>query len=297
MKPVNLFVVGAAKCGTTSLASYLNQHESIFIPDIKEPKYFSIPENVFPHKGPGDEVVDLNVVASLEDYNALYRGQECSQYLCDASVDYLMFDNVPVRIFDYCPDAKIIIMLRNPVDRAYSAYMHMIRDGREYLSFEDAIKLENKRAEENWEFFWKYIECGMYSKQVERYLNIFPEKNIKVVLFDDFINDANKVLNEISGFLEIERKDYNVSRVLNVSGVPSNKALHNLLNNKNFIKKFFRKYIPVSLKEKIKYIVSSKNIKKVKISDSVRKDLVMCFRDDVSKLSLILGRDLNGLWK
>lgn len=294
---VNFFIVGAAKSGTTSLANYLSQHPNIFIPLIKEPKYFSFDENTFPHHGPGDEIVDANVVKSKSDYESLYADYDEKVCMGDASVDYLFFDGVAERIKEYNPAAKIIIVLRNPVERAYSAYMHLVRDGREKLSFEDALEKEQERAAQNWEFFWQYREVGMYSSQVKRYYSVFPENQIMVTLFDDFVNDAQGFVNNVASFLEIDSDwEVDTSKRLNESGIPENRILHNIMNKKNYAKSLLKWLIPAATRSILKDKITSRNLKKKSMPDSAREKLLHYYANDVLELEKILKIELSHHW-
>ena len=297
MVPVNLFVVGAAKSGTTSLASYLNQHPDIFVPEVKEPKYFSFNENVFPHNGPGDRDVDSKVIRDRESYEALYSNGSSAQFYCDASVDYLFHEGVSKRIYQYNSSARIIIMLRNPIERAYSAYMHLVRDGRETLPFEDAVKLEEKRIANNWEFFWHYRNCSMYSRQVKRYLDTFPNNQIKILLFENFVRDSQQVLSEISQFLGIDVWKFDTTKVLNPSGVPNSTYLHYLFNKRNIIKDISKSVMPQSLKAKVKALVAEKNLRKEPMTMSIRHELLLYFEDDIDLLSAMINQDLRKIWR
>ena len=290
----NLFIVGAAKSGTTSLASYLGQHQDIFVPIIKEPKYFSLHENIFPHCGPGDTVVDSNVVKTASEYKKLYIGAENQIYRVDASVDYLFCEGAAARIWKYNNKARIIIILRNPVDRAYSAYMHMVRDGREVLSFEDALNKEGERAENNWEFFWRYRECGMYYQQVKRYYKYFPSSQINVVTFDELARNADMLIDRIMSFLEIGRAyEIDTSRRLNESGIPKNRLLHTLFNKDNSIKSIIKRIIPAVIRNAIKDKVTENNLSKQTMPLISRKYLEGYYDEDVILLEKLLRGKLH----
>ena len=146
IKP-NFIIVGVFRCGTTSLFHYLKQHPEIKFPKIKEPKYFSSSSINFPQKGPGDKTVDEGIVRCRNEYYELFKNLDSTKKIGEASSDYFYYHkSVIPRIKRELGDVKIIICLRNPVDRSVSAYNNLRRDSRETLSFEDAIEKENDRS-------------------------------------------------------------------------------------------------------------------------------------------------------
>ena len=137
----NFLIIGASKCVTTALYYYLKQHKDISFPTLKEPKYFSSIFQKFPHKGIGDESVDLYAIKSLKEYKKLFK-KISNIRVGEASPDTMYFykDTIP-KIKETLGDIPIIIMLREPVERAFSAYMYLRRDSREKLSFREALEI------------------------------------------------------------------------------------------------------------------------------------------------------------
>jgi len=296
IKIPNLFIVGAPKCGTTSLVNYLAQHPDIYFPAIKEPKHFSAPDKKFPHNGPRDTNVDDQMIISRSDYLHLYESPGDAKIIGDASVDYLYYQNTAERIFDFNPDAQIIIMLRNPVLRAYSAYMHLRRDGRENLDFGEALQREEERRDNNWEFFWRYKEVGLYSSQVKRYINIFGASAVQLYLFEEFIENPNKFLQLIISNLDLSSNYQSQTDVKhNISGIPRSKRIHYLLNKPNIFKSVAKQIIPVKTLEKIRQIIAKENLRKDEIPSELYDYLRSYYKPDILKLSELVGMDFS-LW-
>ncbi len=212
LKP-NLFIVGAARSGTTSLWQYLKQHPNVFMPEdelYKEPAYFSV-------KG-----CDVGYKRYLDIFNGV---DKLHKWIGEASTAYLTDWTSSKRLYEFNPNAKIIILLRNPADRAYSMYNWMVQEGYEYAeSFEKALELEDERINKkipNWfepEYHWNYLyfSSGLYCEQVKRYLQLFRE-NVLVVKLDDFRAAFDKQYKKICSFLhlspnEIRPEIYNKSR-------------------------------------------------------------------------------------
>ena len=291
----NFFIVGAAKCGTTSLANYLSQHPDIYIPALKEPKFFSVADNRFPHNGPGDIVSDTKVIKVQSDYESLFLpGQNCAAK-GEASVDYLYFEGVPERIKRYNPHAKIILMLRNPAKRAFSNYLHMVRDERETFSFEDALENEEKRKAMNWEFFWLYKELGFYSSQVERYLRCFGPDQVHIVLFEEFNKDSIRVVQDLYMVLGVDggfKPDVSVR--FNISGVPEKKWLHRLINRPNPLKNLVSFLLPVTFRKNLGKKFLDSNLKKSEIDSITYKKLLNLYRRDIVRLQTFIKKDVTG---
>ncbi len=221
-------IVGAAKCGTTSLFHYLNEHPKIFIPEIKECRYFSQLGN--DHQGLGAEYFVNTGISDENGYLELFKNQK--DKLCgDISNDYLYYyeRSIPNIKKLLGEDVKIIIILRNPVDRAYSNYMHSVRDGWEDSSFEEAIIKEPLRIQKNWAWPYHYVNVGRYFKQVKSYLDNF--KNVKIYLFEDLKN-KQEFMNSLFSFLKLEPISYGKERKeYNISGYPKNKLFHSVITN------------------------------------------------------------------
>ena len=146
IKLPNFLIVGAAKSGTTSLYHYLKQHPEIYMSPVKEPKFITAQFLSFPFKGIGDEKVEQNIVKSYNEYCNLFKDVSKEKIIGEASPDNLYFFEKAINIIIYhLKNPKIIIILRNPIERAFSAYMYFINCNREYLSFEEALKEEEKR--------------------------------------------------------------------------------------------------------------------------------------------------------
>jgi len=201
----NLLIVGAAKSGTTSLHNYLKQHPEIFMSNHKEPHFLinkEIGENRIP-KG----------VKKLNEYSSLFDGSDTFKYRGESSAMYLQFPNIAIKnIKKYLEkDLKIIIMLRNPIDRAFSGYQHVKRfNVDEELTFKQALEVCEDRYFKQTSLTpaTRYIHIGMYYDFVKKFMHSFSDQ-IHVIIYDDFITDTQNELSKVFSFLKV-KKDFKI---------------------------------------------------------------------------------------
>ena len=288
----DFFIVGAAKAGTTSLYHALRQHPTVFVPSLKEPHFFAaLPEEM---TGPGDREHTLRkVVRTWEAYGRLFRDKAPDQICGEASPSYLYYFESALRIRGCNPKARIIMVLRNPIDRAFSFYMHMRRDNREPLTFEAALEQEEFRERNGWEWSWFYKKVGLYSRQVEAFLDAFGEEQVNVSLYDDLEQDTMGVVKNIYRFLAVS--DAFVPRLIkyNVSGNPRNKWLQGFLTNENWLKSSLKALIKPETGSTVKNLVMQANVRKEALKPKTRALLKDYFENDIRRLERILRRDLS----
>jgi hypothetical protein len=294
----DFLIVGAAKCGTTSLASNLNTIDNIYIPEVKECRFLSgLPSN---YKGPGDHLVNEMVITDIGEYSKLFKNPHESQKIsCDASVDYFYFYKETIeKINELYPSnkkPKIIIMLRNPLERALSMYSHLKMRGREQETFSDALKLCEERIKNEWEWVWDYIGAGLYFKGVKAFIENFGKANVKIIFFNEFKNNTEEVIKETLLFLDknFDEKLDVKTKVYNKSGVPKNKKMHDILMSLNNSRSmyFIRKIIPKKL---INWYWSKMIDGKYKMEE--KEQLLNLYKNDIEHLEEYLEVDLSN-WK
>jgi hypothetical protein len=198
----NIFVVGAPKCGTTSLCNYLSQHPQIFFPTKKEPLYFCSDDG---HREPW-------AVRNLDEYLALFADARDAKVIGEGSVWYLESEKALERIYKFDPSAKIIIMLRNPVDMIVSLHSQFLYSGNEAIrDFRAAYALSAARRcgkkiplAAHYPAGLCYSEEGRYFDKVKRYLDKFGRQNVKVIIFEEFFNDIAAAYRDVLGFLDVD---------------------------------------------------------------------------------------------
>src|SRR5689334_11885254 len=165
----NFLLIGAAKAGTSSVFAYLGQHPDVFISPTKEPNFFALAGQDVHFAGPGDSIVNRVSITRLDEYEALFKSAGKGMAVGEASTLYLYNPGTAEAIRRLIPDARVLAILRDPAERAYSSYLHMRRDGREPVArFEDALAEEDARVHNHWEHLWHYSRLGFYYAQLKR---------------------------------------------------------------------------------------------------------------------------------
>jgi hypothetical protein len=296
----NFLVVGAAKSGTTALYYQLKRHPEIFCCPVKEPCYFSGRVLRLPQPGIGDE--RKFYVKTYADYCKLFEGAEGKKAIGEASADTLYFyeKTIPL-IKQVLGNPRIIILLRSPVDRAFSAYLHLVRDNREALSFEEGLAREEERIHLDWQCMWHYKNRGMYYAQVKAFKTEFSR--VLVCLYDDFKKEPQAVINQVCQFLEVDPdfQPANTRSRYNASGIPRFRSLNNIFLMKNIVQRTLRKVGSFVLTEdgwvKFRDSLRAKLYVKAVMKPDTRAYLQQVFREDILKLQNLLARDLGGWLK
>jgi len=280
MRFPDFFLVGAPKAGTTSIYAYFSRHPGIFVPKIKEPHFFSCPEVK-------DTYYEVPFIDTEPDYLKLFKGADEGQQTGDFSPSYLYYENAALRIKERCPDAKILMVLRDPVDRAISHYLMDLRDG-----YQDVELLECLMNHKDYpRHYREYVEVGKYSKPVKRYIDLFGRENVHVWLFDAFTSHTEETVCEMVKALGLDWD----AKILQTA--PKNRFQY---YKYPFVKKIvFSNWaqwcleaVPWRLKNGLKQIfLSDEKPDLSKESDALKR----LFREDIEELEAILSKDL-GHW-
>lgn len=289
-------ILGASKAGTSSLYHYLDQHPDVFMSPVKEPNFFALTDANPSLSGPEDENWYERSVTSIEEYLALFSERQGESVAGEASPTYLHSQHAPRTMWRYIPDAKLIAILRDPADRAYSHYCHFTRTGQESLSFWEALQCEDKRLRRGW--FWpRYVEAGRYYEQLSTYLKYFDASNLKIFLFRNFVEDTENVYREILDFLEVDtdfRPDLSVRH--NKSGTPKSRGLAYLLSGNNPIAQVFKPLVSDRVRNLVVQLQNLNREEPEGMKPRERRYVIQALEDDIERLEEMLGRDLSD-WK
>lgn len=203
-KSPDFFIVGAPKCGTTSLYKYLKGHPEIYLPEKKELHFFSAKSIKKNAEGPGDKEAISKICSDAKSYIAHFDNCPSNKIAGEVSPSYLYYYDVASSIKRLSPNAKIVIVLRNPAKKAFSQYSHMLRSGQESLSFSDGLKEEPKRISNAWNDMWHYVEGSRYATGVRHYFEVFGEERVKIIMFEEMVDNTDSVLAGLFDFLGVD---------------------------------------------------------------------------------------------
>ena len=293
MRAANLFCIGCPKSGTTTLFKILCQHSQIHTPKFKEPFFFN----------------NSNYQNGIDWYaKTYYDGIKNEKWILDFTPSYLYSDEALFRINEYSKgkDLKFIVMLRNPVERAYSHYLHTLRDGLEDLDFNDAIQAESERLlnyENNLlsQLKYSYIYQSLYHKHLSKYFESFGRNNFFVINYDSQLLDKSEfklMISDLQNFLEIKIENLNIEIKENFASESRFKILQTLVNSNGLHKRLAR----LLFKSKINRQILINKFRKLNEKKMVKKDLEAEFKKnlydkyfhtDVLKLESLLEKKLN----
>lgn len=303
----NFLVIGAPKAGTTSIHEYLREHPDVFMSPIKEPHFFCYPSLDSAHGedsalNPLSEAERAEQAAKLPEnlawYEGLFEGAKGERAVGEVSPQYLGYPNAPKHIHRYIPNAKLIAILRDPAELAYSGYLHAVRDGRGTREeFEAAIEAVLREGYDGVirDEIYRNLHFGFYHAHLARYHALFPSENLHVCFFDDFKNDACAVMQAMYRFLGVDNSfQPDTGAQYNVSVVPRNVGLYRYFTSANPLIRFGKRAAPHSLR------VAAMNLrnhllarKKPEMEPALRKKLVAIYREDTLRLQKQLQRDLS----
>lgn len=306
-------IIGAMKGGTTTLHHLLDQHPEIYMSPVKEPNFYAyrdgrpqrghppgLPYPVWTIETPdeADRAIEMRVdaatFATLPAYERLWQDASEPQR-GEASVLYLYLPHVAQSIAGLDPGMKLIAILRNPVDRAYSHFLMARRMGREPIaSFAGAMEAEASRLEQDYDPFWHYRSLGCYATQIERYVKVFDRSQIMILLNDDLKNDTAGVYARVLRFLGVDASfQPGPKSEYGVGGQPRSRWLYRLATSSSFAKDLLKRVVPANVQASI---VNRFVLSKPELGRELRRQLARSYLDEISRLEELIGRDLSH-WK
>jgi sulfotransferase family protein len=286
------FIIGAGKSGTTSLYNYLRQHPDIYMSPVKEPLYFAFAGQRLNHAGPEGAKINARAVTSFDAYQALFREGAGRTALGEASSAYLYYPAAAERIRRLLPQAKLIVILRCPADRAYSNYLHALRIGSEPLkNFVRALEAEPERIAANWSHFYHYRAKGWYFRQLSHWVDLFPREQFLFHLYEDLQQNPAQLMRRVFEFIGVDPNvPTHTQQRFNVSGRPLGIQLHHLLQSGSPLAQLL---LPKRMRADLKKAVLKINLSKDYMPPDVRRELLNDYAPDIAQLSSLIGRDLS----
>jgi Sulfotransferase family len=309
----NFFIVGAPKAGTTSLYHYLAQHPEIYMSPLKEPTYFSLelrPEGFeasaqsevrrsieevrrYVH-GPMQERRSNGIICEWDDYLRLFAGATDERAIGEASVSYLWSKTAAAGIAAKFPQAKIVMILRAPQERAFSQYLERVTDGSLTQSFRDYVRACLRDSGEYLSVYRPFLEIGFYAEQVQRYLDRFPRRQIGIWIYEETKARPQEFMRELLEFLEVDNTFVpDTSKRHLEPRVPRLLTPNRLLRRARLLwisQRFLPATVKSALKDKLYRPAGS-----VTMGAEDKALMLDFYRNDILRLETILGRDLS-LW-
>ncbi|MBP7398275.1 MAG: sulfotransferase [Chitinophagales bacterium] len=309
LKLPTFLVVGAVKAGTTSLHEYLNQHPEIFMSPVKETNFFSDADMLFDKfnvdykqdidhnldkylDGPMDKKIHIAHIRTWQQYQKLFRDVKEQKAIGEISNSYLYCPNTANAIHAQLPEAKIVMILRNPIDRLFSQYLMNLKLGK-IITKDLLLEIQNDqdKKDKGWGVSHLYLEVGKYYPQVKNYFDIFSKNQVHVILYDDYKKDPAAVMQKLFAFIGVDANfSLDMSMKYNEAGLPRFGKLNYWLTQTG-IYGLSKKIFPDSLKSRIKSLIYTKDNIPV-ISAEEKSWLVNYYKEDVEQLEKFLGVSL-----
>ena len=283
----NVILLGAQKAGTSSLYNWLSQHPDIFAPDgMKDYNFFCNKENL---------------QLGVKWFSKSFVRHTNQNIILHGHVNYIFYaDSAASNIYNFNKDIKLILILRNPIERSYSAYWDARKVALEDVdNFEDAIKKEEERmssGDSKQLDLLTYLEHGYYSKQIKEYLKYFSRDQIKIIFFEDLKNHPKNTVQDVFSFLKVEKDFCPVFEKVNLAGLPRSILLQRLLQ-KIKIPRVIKGFISTNYTSKIKTkLIREFNVRKLeypKMKNETRNVLLSRFSNEIDELEELLDVNLN----
>jgi len=289
-KRPNFFIIGAQKSGTTALCEYLCTHPNICISRLKEPHYFS------------DEFNGIYSIDTLEKYLGLF--DHCRKNIAvigEASTGYLQSQMAVENIYDYNPDSRIIVMLRNPLDLVVSLHSHLVFHGHEdEYRFDKAWKLQEPRKhgfclprDPRFYYTLQYANVMRIGSQLKRVFSIFPKSQVEVIIFDDFIKKPSDIYNQALSFLGVSSD--NRTEFPKVNPARSLRFISLICLARRVMPWKLRKVFKDSIGRKLVRLLMVRKALPLVLSADVESEMLQIAKEEVEILSDLLNRDF-GRW-
>jgi hypothetical protein len=298
----NFFIVGTGKSGTTSLYHYLRQHPQVYMSPVKEPSYFASEIRMDNLSEAHRRYIRLHsaettlrppgwLFSTWQEYLQLFQGVQNEIAVGEASIAYLWSETAASNIAARLPDAKIIIMLRDPAERAFSQYLHHVAVGLVHSGFPQHIEECLRNQDRTISAHYPVLEVGLYEKQVKRYLDSFPRKNIRIYWYEEDWRQPDRLLADLFQFLGVDpafRPD--TSRRNLERRAPRFPLAYHLAMRLDLTHQIGQ-VIPENLRLRIRKLLFKRGTS-LQMSPADRSLLIDYYRDDILRLSRLLDHDL-----
>ncbi|MCZ2860570.1 sulfotransferase family protein [Blastococcus sp. VKM Ac-2987] len=290
----NFLVIGAARSGTTALTSFLREHPDVFVATPKEPHFLAFPGGGPHFAGVGDDdLVNRSAVRGEEAWRRLFEGRSEAR-LGEGSVTTLAYPDASIPAIErYCaPGCRLVVCLRDPVDRAFSSWLYLRSRGHDAGTFEECLAAEEQRTRDGWSHMWQLARLSRYAEQLAPFAAAFGDR-LLVVVQEDFAADPAGQLRRVLQFLEVDPDvDIDPTRRVNAAGLPRSRAVASALNGLRrspSLRRLVTAAVPARQRERIR----SANLDPMAVDPATRARLAASLADDVTDLQALLGPRLS----
>ncbi|WP_179333997.1 sulfotransferase family protein [Winogradskyella costae] len=285
----NFIVSGFPKCGSTALHYYLNEHPEIYMPKQKELHFFTNHILGKQNQGPGDKEIKKTQIKSLKAYKTCYQNVTNEVAIGDASPSYINYPTEFEKIKKELDNPKIIILLRDPIKRAYSNYLHLVRAHRETLSFYDGLMEETKRKELSYSDFWYYTFNSLYFDKIKAAQAVFDD--VLIITQEELSSNTESTISNIFQFLGVDStfEPSNLDKRYNPGGSYESNFITKMIFKENKLKTAIKKNTPVPkwAKHLKQNIIKKFKVDTPEIDNKTEDYLIEVFKADVNNLKTL----------
>jgi hypothetical protein len=287
----DFLVIGAARSGTTALTSFLGEHPDVFVATPKEPHFLAFPGGGPHFVGLGDDdLVNRTAVRDEQTWRELFRGR-AERRRGEGSVTTLAYPDASVPAIErHCaPGCRLVVMLRDPVDRAFSSWSYLRSRGYDAGSFEECLSAEEERTAAGWSHMWQLARLSRYAEQLAPFAATFGDR-LLVVVQEEFAADPPGQLRRVLEFLAVDPDvPIDAARHVNTSGLPRHRAITSGLNTVRR-SPVLRRLVTAAVPQRHRERIRSANLDRVTVAPATRARLAAALADDVQDLQDLLGR-------
>ena len=307
----NFFIVGTGKAGTTSLHSYLRQHPQIYMSPVKEPGYFATEIRAANLSGPLRRHLAVQSLAlpkilndgapfnpygwlagDWQDYERLFQGVNGEKAIGEATAAYLWSATAAANIRARLPEARIIMILRDPAERAFSQYLHQLSVGLTGATFRQHLEQCARAGRKKLSHLYPFLEIGLYCDQVKRFLDLFPREHIRIYWYEEAWRQPASLLADVFRFLDVDhtfQPDLSRKRL--------ERRAPRIVGPHHFLKKFglwypLKALVPARLRAPLRQLAFRPG-RSLAMDPNDRRYLIDYYRDDIQRLAALLDRDLS----
>ena len=292
----DFLILGAAKAGTTALFGAVSRHPRVFCSPVKEPRFLAHAPSLA--SGKEQESAHRKVVTE-SDYLALFVDCPPGSVAGEASTEYLSSERAPAAALRYVPRARLIAVLRHPMERAFSQYLHRRHNGREPLDTFEAAWAEEERRADTGNARNRLRGRGFYAQALTRWLEVFPREQLLILFYEDWCHRPDHVLDLVWRHLGVDPIDGTIVRRENVSSRPPRWLwLHRHMTHRdNPLRRLARQFLPRSVRDVITDSVNLLNLgQSPRLDPALRARLAVVYHQDLDQLERLTGRDLTA-WR